>query len=76
MEVADAAVVTKVGVAGKTVCERLQGSSEPSQGGALPPYVAQYGPGPDGINGYDYGGQAPQYAGQYGYIWQETDRCL
>jgi hypothetical protein len=26
--------------------------------------------GPDGINGYDYGGQAPQYAGQYGYIWR------
>jgi hypothetical protein len=38
--------------------------------GALPPYVAQYGRGPDGLSGYDYGGQAPQYAGQYGYIWR------
>lgn len=38
-------------------------------GGALRPYVPQYGAGSDGINGYDYGGQAPQYAGQYGYIW-------
>jgi hypothetical protein len=39
-------------------------------GGVRPPYVPQYSAGPDGINGYDYGGQAPQYAGQYGYIWR------